>query len=99
MTSPSQGIVHRLLASHLGVDETSIGDADALDALGLEPLDVVLVLIRLGDLGGRDRDFPMAELARASTVGDLVALVDIWLEHETTPSGELGPRSPRTSAA
>jgi Phosphopantetheine attachment site len=99
MTSPSQGIVHQLLASHLGVEQTSIGDADGLDALGLEPLDVVLVLVRLGDLGGEGRDFPMATLARARTVGDLVALVDIWLEHETTPSGVDGRRSRRTSAA
>jgi hypothetical protein len=99
MTSPSQRIVHQLLASHLGVDETSIGDADGLDALGLEPLDVVLVLIRLGDLGGGSRDFPMAALARARTVGDLVALVDLWLQHDTTPSSVDGRRPRRTSAA
>jgi acyl carrier protein len=98
MPSPSQGIVYHLLASHLGVDQASIGDADALDALGLDPLDLVLIVIRLEDLGG-EGDFPMAALAHATTVADLVDLVDIWLQRETLPTGVDARRFRRTSAA
>ena len=98
MPSPSQGIVYHLLASHLGVDEASIENAETLDALGLDPLDLVLVVIRLEDLGG-EGDFPMAALAHAMTVADLVDLVDVWLKRETSPSGIDARRSRRTSAA
>jgi len=99
MPSPAEGIVYHLLASHLGVDETSFGDADGLEALGLDPLDLVLVVIRLEDLAGGDGDFPLAALAQARTVGDLVALADLWLQDEPMPSDVDRRRSRRTSAA
>ena len=99
MSSPSQGIVYQLLASHLGVDEASIEDADRLDEWELDALDLVLVVIRLEDLSGGHGDFPMAALAHAKTIGDLVTLVDLWLQLETTPSSADDRRLRRTSAA
>jgi acyl carrier protein len=99
MTSPAQAIVVQLLASHLGVDEGSIGHTDAFEELGLDPLDLVLVILRLEDLGGGDGDFPLTALAHARTVADLVELVDLWLQRDTMPTGLDARASRRTSAA
>jgi len=86
MKSPSQTLVHHLLASRLQIDDTSIEDAHPFDELGLDPLDLVLVALRLEDLDRGEGDFPVSALAQARTVGDLVALVDLWLQRDRMPS-------------
>ena len=82
MSTPSQVIVHTLLASHLKVEEASIEDPVRHDDLGLDPLDLVLVVVRLEDLDRGAGDFPVAALEHAETVGDLVTLVELWWQRE-----------------
>ena len=84
MSSPSRALVHDLLASHLQVELGSIEDTDDLVEIGLDPVDLVLVVIKVEDLCGGSDSFPLAELAEARTVGDFVALVDLWLQEDTT---------------
>ena len=84
-TSP-QALVHQILASRLRVDEASIRDADRFDDLGLTPLDLVLVVLRLDRLDRGDGEFPLYALDHATTVGDLVELVELWLQRVTMPS-------------
>jgi hypothetical protein len=57
----------------------------------LDPLDLVLVVLRLESLDRGKGDFPVAALDRATTVGDLVALVDRWLQGDTVPRAIAGP--------
>jgi acyl carrier protein len=78
MSTPSQVIVHALLAAQLRVDEASIVDPIRLDDLGLDPLDLVLVVVELEELDRGAGDFPVAALEHAKTVGDLVTLVELW---------------------
>jgi acyl carrier protein len=86
MNSPSHALVHHLLASHLQIEEASIKDALRFEELGLEPLDLVLVVLRLERFDRGQGDFPVAELDRARTVGDLVALVDHWWQRNPMQS-------------
>ena len=84
-TSP-QALVHQLLASRLRIDDRSISDTDRFDDLGLTPLDLVLVVLRLDRLDRGDGEFPLNALDHATTVGDLVDLVELWLQRDTMPS-------------
>ncbi len=84
-TSP-QALVHQLLASRLQVDAASIQDTDRFDDLGLGPLDLVLVVLRLDRLDRGDGEFPLYALEHATTVGDLVDLVELWLRADTMRS-------------
>jgi len=84
-TSP-QTLVHQLLASRLHVDDAAISDMDRFDDLGLTPLDLVLVVLRLDRLDRGDSEFPLYALDHATTVGDLVDLVELWLQRDTMPS-------------
>jgi phosphopantetheine binding protein len=101
MNSASESLVHQLLASHLRIDDARIKDAHRLDEMGLEPLDLVLVVLRLEGLDSGKGDFPVAALNRATTVGDVVALVDVWLQRDaaSTPFVGTGPQERRWSKA
>jgi acyl carrier protein len=81
-----QALVHQLLASRLHADEASIKDTDRFDDLGLTPLDLVLVVLRLDRLDRGDGEFPLYALDHATTVGDLVDLVELWLQRDPAPS-------------
>jgi acyl carrier protein len=83
-TSP-RGLVRRLLALRLHIDEASIKETDHLEHLGLTPLDLVLVVLKLEWLDRGDGEFPLLALRQATTVGDLVRLVELWLEREALP--------------
>jgi|HubBroStandDraft_2_1064218.scaffolds.fasta_scaffold13597_3 acyl carrier protein len=78
MDSPSRTLVHASIASQLRIDEASVADAQRFEELGLDPLGLVQVVIRLESLDPGDGDFPVAMLEHARTVGDLVELVDLW---------------------
>ena len=80
-----QALVHQLLASRLHIDEASIEDTDRLDDLGLTPLDLVLVVLRLDRFDRGDGEFPLYQLEHATTVGHLVDLVELWLRRDPTP--------------
>jgi len=88
-TSP-RALVHQLLASRLGVDEATIVDTDLFDDLGLDPLDLVLVVIQLDRLDRGDGEFPIYALEHARAVGDLVDLVELWLQRDTMPPSPVG---------
>lgn len=61
------------LALHLDVDPATIAPETTLAVLGLDPFDLVLVVLRLEELSGIE--LPVVELEGLRTVGDLVALV------------------------
>jgi acyl carrier protein len=84
-TSP-QTLVHQLLAARLHVDATSLHDSDRFDDLGLGPLDLVLVVLRFERMDRGDGEFPLYALDHATTVGDLVDLIELWLQVDTMPS-------------
>jgi acyl carrier protein len=86
-----EALVHQLLASRLHIDEASIRDTDRLDDLGLTPLDLVLVVLRLDRFDRGDGEFPVYELEHATTVGHLVDLVELWLRRNTVPISVRGP--------
>jgi acyl carrier protein len=78
----------------LETSDEAIEDGQSLEGLGLEPLDLVLFVLKLEELLGAGDAFPLLGVERAETVGDLVALVDVWCS-ATHPSGseDDGPRS------
>jgi hypothetical protein len=65
----------------------------------MDLLDVLLVVLRLEHFDHGDGDFPFAALEHTKTVGDLVALVDLWLQDDTMPSFPDSTRPRRSSAA
>lgn len=75
--------VHRALATHLGIDERAIEDSQSLaDDLGLDGFDVALVAVRLEDIEPFRGDLPVELLDAESTVGELVAMVETWLDRD-----------------
>jgi acyl carrier protein len=97
MNSHSRTLVHQLLASQLHIDERSIDDELHFEELGIDPLDLVLVVLRLEDVHRGQGEFPIAALEGARTVDDLVLLVDIWLQPDTVPDSSEGPDSQRAA--
>ena len=90
MNSPYQALVHNTLATQLQRDSVTIRDADRLDDLGVDALDLVFFILRLEDLDRGAGDFPLDVLTYAKTVGDLVALVDLWLDPTTERNARSG---------
>jgi hypothetical protein len=89
MNDDTRVLVHGLVASQLRVDEASIADDDRFEHIGLDPLDLVLVVLRLERYDYGQGEFPIAALECATTVGDLVLIVDVWLHRETATSARL----------
>jgi acyl carrier protein len=98
MSNYPQAIVHHLLASQLETNDEAIEDGQSLEGLGLDPLDLVLFALKLEELVGEGDAFPLLGLVRAETVGDLVALVEVW-GSATHPSWSEGDGPPSSSAA
>lgn len=74
-------VVRFALALHLSADPALIEPRHRLEAdLGLDPLDLVLVVLRLEEL--EDAEFPVADLEGVVTVADLVGLVRAWSRSE-----------------
>lgn len=74
-------IVRFALALHLEAEPYEIEEHQRIEEdLGLDPLDLVLVVLRLEELG--EVEFPVAELEGIRTVGDLVAVVRRWCGEE-----------------
>ena len=74
----SQVLVHGLLAAQLRIHPAFIRDAQTMDELLLDPLDLVLVALRLEEIERTSGEFPLARLEQTTTVGELVVLVDQW---------------------
>jgi acyl carrier protein len=77
-------LVCHTLALHLGIPDGEVHEQQHLeDALGLDPLDLVLIALRLEELGEAHMPFPLSEfpvgaLEGVATVGDLADLVGLW---------------------
>jgi hypothetical protein len=85
MSPPPRALVHQLLALRLHVEEASIRDTDLLDDLHVTPLDLLLVVLWLDRVHHVDGGFPLHALEHANTVGDLVDLVEPWLQRDARP--------------
>lgn len=84
MTSPSQSLVHHLLTTLLRIDDGAVENDRAFDELGMDRLDLMLVVLRLEDYGRADGDSVLAALDERMTVGDLVRLVDGYVQRDLT---------------
>ena len=85
MNDHSFEIVRFALALHLEIVPAAIVESDSLtEDLGLDPLDLVLIVLRLEELA--EAEFPVASLEHAHTVADLVALVREWARDSQRPS-------------
>ena len=88
MTSRSQTIVHAMLASYLPAEPETLEDSLLLeDELGLDPLDLVLVAVRLAELVPRSEGLPFGRLQSLRTVGDLVDLFESAWDRDTLVEG------------
>lgn len=76
-------IVSFALALHLEIDPAEIDETQNLEEdLGLDPLDLVLVVLRLEEIG--DGEFPVGDLESVITVKDLASVVRVWTEGPET---------------
>jgi acyl carrier protein len=89
MNSASQALVYVMIAAILQTDD-ALKDSDVLGELGLDGLDLVRFAMKLEELEPQNGTFPLAELARARTMGDLVKLVDNWSQGDTIPMSRDG---------
>jgi hypothetical protein len=95
MHSASQALVHELLASLLQTPDATIRDADGLDDVGADARVLFSFVAKLEQLVPENGGFPIAPLAHAKTVGDLVELVESWSRRDGAPDtmSGTGPRS------
>lgn len=85
MTNRNFEIVRYALALHLDIAPDAIELTDRLDDdLGLDPLDLVLIVLRLEELAVAE--FPVADLEGTTTVADLVGVVAAWANDAHRPS-------------
>jgi len=78
------------LALHLGIAPGDVHPFMSLEEdLGLDPLDLVLVVLRLEELG--EAEFPVAELEGIRTVNDLANVVRAWNRAAGTRASFLPP--------
>lgn len=83
MRTDEMEIVCFALALHLEVDPNEIHESQNLeDDLGLDPLDLVLVVLRLEEIG--EGEFPVGDLEGVFTVKDLADVVRTWNEGPPT---------------
>lgn len=86
MNSTAQTLAYAVRAPLLPTDKTLIDDADLIEELELDPLDLALLAIKLEKLEPGNGAFPLVALARAKSVGDLVEVVDVWSHADSCPS-------------
>ena len=90
-TDDELDIVRFALALHLRIDPDFIVEEQRLkEDLSLDPLDLVLVALRLEEVG--DSEFPVAALADVQTVADFVDAVRAWCRMD--PSERASTLSP-----
>ena len=76
--------VHAALAHYLRVPIEAIADDQRLHTdLGLDPLDLVTIVLRLEDLEPWHGEFPVTRLEDVVTVSDLALLHESWCDRDT----------------
>jgi acyl carrier protein len=94
MAYPPVQFVRAALAVYLDLDPTDIGTDDELEKdLGLEPLDLVLIVFRLEEFA--DAEFSISDLEGVVTVGDFEAVVREWMREAPTDDSDEVPRAKR----
>lgn len=84
MMDRPQELVRVALALHLDMDVARITiDSDLEHDLGMDPLDLVLVVLRLEEI--EEAEFPIAELEGVATVGELTMMVRSWMRPRSAP--------------
>lgn len=83
MRTDEMEVVSFALALHLELDPNEIREEQDLEEdLGLDPLDLVLIVLRLEEIG--DGEFPVGDLEGIKTVRDLASVVRNWTEGPPT---------------
>ncbi|MBX3228531.1 MAG: hypothetical protein KIT84_07755 [Labilithrix sp.] len=83
MKNDAMELVVFALALHLQIDPDEVHEAQRLDEdLGLDPLDLVLVVLRLEEIG--EGEFPVGDLEGIATVRDLARVVHAWTDGPPT---------------
>jgi acyl carrier protein len=77
MKSRFLNLVEAAITRHIGRSNIELNAAQRLDEdLGLDPLDVILIVIRLEEQAGVE--FPVGSLDRVRTVRDLADAIRMW---------------------
>ncbi len=88
MKSRFLNLVELAIARHLGSKCKEVHASQRLDEdLGLDPLDVILIVIRLEDEAGIE--FPVGSLDRVRTVRDLAEAIREWQPELAPDASEL----------
>jgi len=94
MAYPSVHLVRAALALYLDRKPTEIDTDDELEKdLGLEPLDLVLIVFRLEEFA--EAEFSIADLEGVVTVGDFEAVVGEWMRDAPVDDADDDPRATR----
>ncbi len=84
MMDRPQELVRVALALHLDMDVAGItADSELENDLGMDPLDLVLVVLRLEEI--EESEFPIAELEGVTTVGELTGMIRSWMRPRSAP--------------
>jgi acyl carrier protein len=83
-------MVHYFVARHAGIVGRVVLDEQTFDELGLDALDLVLIVIQLQALAALSDDVPLQDLEHVGDVGALVALIDAWRGVRTLPFQRTG---------
>jgi acyl carrier protein len=99
MIDLSHELVLQSVAEHLDIEPEALSlEQELARDLGLDALDLVLVVLRLEEI--EEAEFPIAALDDVETVGDLVVLVRGWSRLARVVSAPAAHACPaRTSSA
>lgn len=83
MNITPMSIVRRALARHLSVPVHGVTPSDDLERdLGLKPLDLAIITLRLEADAGAWSEFPMARLEGVQSVAQLAEVVAGWIAED-----------------
>src|SRR5262249_19205496 len=90
--------VRLALAEYLDLKPTAIAaEAELGRDLGLEPLDLVLIVFRLEEFADADAEFSIADLEGVVTVADFEKIVRAWARDAATDDEDEEPIDPSRS--
>lgn len=83
MIHSTRAVVHSMIAPHAQLARVPVDDARTVEELGLEPLDLIVIVLQLEALGELRCEPALERLGDVRTVGAFVALVDAWRTRST----------------